>query len=851
MQDPFDANARSLYRKLQNARRRALLTILAERASEHGWRTFILVAFFAGIWLFQIQDMFGQIGAGLVLAVFFGGLGYFFFKDLRLLSYPGEAELDRRIEEDSLLEHRPITALKDTLSNAYKMESRELWQLSKHRAMELLVKIKPVLARSVVPMRDPYALRFAVLLFFGIGAFTAGADWKPRLAHGLVPFVFTSADGSKSGVRLIVTPPEYTGLAQMILEGKEDGELQIPVGSMLKATVHGGLGTPYLKIDGVGIPFDKASKGNYILELTVPNGANIKITQLMLPRASWTYKVTPDTAPTLVAREEATQLPEGSVRVPLTVEDDYGVKNLKMHVDLEKGAKQPQIGKAIDVVRSVLSSPKTPLDIKSTYDLTSHPWAGLPVVFTFVAEDELGQKSQPVEVHTILPERMFTHETAKQIIALRKKLILEPLESYPEIENALEDIQTMPNKWRRDNLVLLALRAASSRLYWAGPSIETAEGVAALLWDTALRIEDGNLSIAARNLRDAQMALENALSDPNTSAEELSMLMQNLRMAMAQYFMELQREMEKRIAEGKQIPFIPAEMLANTIDPETLAGMLQQMESQMMSGDRKSAQQLLSQLQNMMDMMSPSMAPLPPEVQKMIEAAKDLQEIIMHQQALLDQTSAQANVQTKADSIVRDFGVLLPENEDLIKGWGVDSMPPAPRKGPQNDAQSVIDTRENQKEQETVRYKLGQLMSKMGEIAKEIPENYGKAEQKMRDSSAELGDNRPAFSIPHQQEAIKLLKEAQKQMQQQMAQMIKKLTGMAFGGGSGLKYDPLGRPYGQGDNDGQSHGSNVKIPDEAEKKRAQEILRLIQKRAGEFDRPEGELEYYRRLLRQF
>ena len=37
----------------------------------------------------------------------------------------------------------------------------------------------------------------------------------------------------------------------------------------------------------------------------------------------------------------------------------------------------------------------------------------------------------------------------------------------------------------------------------------------------------------------------------------------------------------------------------------------------------------------------------------------------------------------------------------------------------------------------------------------------------------------------------------------------------------------------------------------AEQKKAQEILRLLRRRAGELDRPDVELEYYRRLLRQF
>ena len=76
---------------------------------------------------------------------------------------------------------------------------------------------------------------------------------------------------------------------------------------------------------------------------------------------------------------------------------------------------------------------------------------------------------------------------------------------------------------------------------------------------------------------------------------------------------------------------------------------------------------------------------------------------------------------------------------------------------------------------------------------------------------------------------------------------MKNMTGLSLGG---MKFDPLGRPY--GDNGNNLTGeSNVQIPDEAQRKQAQEIEHLIQRRSGELDRPDQELDYYRRLLRRF
>jgi hypothetical protein len=65
------------------------------------------------------------------------------------------------------------------------------------------------------------------------------------------------------------------------------------------------------------------------------------------------------------------------------------------------------------------------------------------------------------------------------------------------------------------------------------------------------------------------------------------------------------------------------------------------------------------------------------------------------------------------------------------------------------------------------------------------------------------------------------------------------------------KLDPLGRPMQEGNGPSWMPGSQVKIPDEAERKRVQEIQKMLRDRAGELERPDYELDYFRRLLKQF
>ena len=124
----------------------------------------------------------------------------------------------------------------------------------------------------------------------------------------------------------------------------------------------------------------------------------------------------------------------------------------------------------------------------------------------------------------------------------------------------------------------------------------------------------------------------------------------------------------------------------------------------------------------------------------------------------------------------------------------------------------------------------------------------GLAEQEMRSSAAMLGNNDPSLSAPHQEKAIKYLQDSMQQMSQQMAQMMKQMMMMAMGPG---KMDPLGRPLEEGKGPSWLPGSQVKIPDEAERKRVQEIQKLLRDRSGELERPDYELDYFRRLLKQF
>lgn len=117
---------------------------------------------------------------------------------------------------------------------------------------------------------------------------------------------------------------------------------------------------------------------------------------------------------------------------------------------------------------------------------------------------------------------------------------------------------------------------------------------AGYLWEIALGIEDGDLSLAERRLRDAQQALSDAL-ERNASDQEIAKLMQELRQAMQEYMQALAQQAAKdpRMA-GKMNP-------NNMLRQQDLERMMNQIENLARSGARDQARQMLSELQRMMN----------------------------------------------------------------------------------------------------------------------------------------------------------------------------------------------------------------------------------------------------------
>ncbi len=148
-------------------------------------------------------------------------------------------------------------------------------------------------------------------------------------------------------------------------------------------------------------------------------------------------------------------------------------------------------------------------DATTTADLSENAWAGARVTMTLHARDEGGNEgaSEPIEI--LLPQRPFVKPLARALVEQRRNLVLAP-DARARVETSLEALTIAPEHFGTNAGIYLGLHSALYRLKRARTDPELL-GVADYLWEMALRIEDGDLSDAERDLRAAQQQLREAL----------------------------------------------------------------------------------------------------------------------------------------------------------------------------------------------------------------------------------------------------------------------------------------------------------------------------------------------------
>jgi len=757
------------------------------------------------------------------------------------LRIPTRIEGLQRLDRLSGLPHRPATAVTDEMATTVGDSfSLALWRAHVERALTAARDLKPGFPVPRLAARDPYALRALVLVLLVATFFAAGGDRLRRIGAA---FDFQGmVTPANFRVDAWVTPPLYTGKSPLLLPGLRPGEpvpaaasYAVPIGSILVIRASGTSGLSVMakgELNEAPAGSRPPPAGTEEHRFTIDGGGSATIRGAG-ENVTWTFSAIPDRAPTITLAKDPESQPRGSMVLNYKVDDDYGVTEAQATFARKETA-GAQNQKA---ARPLYGPPEFPLVLpqartrngagQTIKDLTEHPFAGADLSLALVARDQAGNEGRSEPFSMKLPERPFFNLVARSLIELRRMLALDA-EVRPRVLVALDALTIAPERFTPENGVYLGLRS----LYWNLTNAKTDDElreVVSRMWAMAVSIEDGNMGDAAAQLRAAEEALRQAL-ERNASDEEIKRLTDQLRAAINNYLQALAREMRKN-PEQLARPLSPNSRVLRSQD---LQNLLNQLENLARSGNKEAARRLLQELQAMLDNLQ--MARPGGGADDDMRALDELAEMIQRQRQLRDRTYQQG--------------------QDMRRDR---------QRGQQGDPNQMGELREGQ---QSLRDRLSKLLEDLrqrGYGQKPLPgeqdgqqgqgdlDQLGRAGDAMGDAEGSLGEGNADSAVDSQGRAL----EAMRRGAQNLAQSMQQGRGMGQGPGQPGRLgqaranddtDPLGRPL-----RGREYGDDttVKVPGEIDVQRARRILEELRRRFGDMNRPQLELDYIERLLKDF
>ena len=548
--------------------------LLWEQFWPAAWPLLGFVGLFVAASLFGLWDWLPAWLHLILLFSFFSAFAWGVLWICRSVRLPDLASCINRLERKGGEIHRPVTSLLDAPATPLdESGARHLWDLHITRVSTAMRRLKVAWPAAARARHDRFGVRAAILLFVAIGFVVSGEEAPSRLAAAMDVRLAVFDPAELGTLTAWVTPPDYTGHAPIFLTNRPDAAdlarvshpFMVAEGSRFVARVHGGKAQPVLQelpvgsdsatSSGSAIPFQSVGDTNYSVEHEVLRAGPIQIFQSHAVLGQWEFGVIVDEAPQVGFSRAPQKTHKEVSRLGYHAEDDYGIAEIVTHIK-RSGGDSEMFTLALRVPGGVSRS----LEETSYLDLTPHPWAGLPVTIQLVARDVAGKSGESPWVNLLLPARAFKHPVAKAIIDQRRTLALG-LDGREAVGEALDIISQRPEEFGGDVVAYMSLRTAVTRL-GLHDDTKTRASVIDLLWEVALRIEDGTLSVAERDLRASEEALRDAL-DRNASNDEILELTRDLQRNLDQ-FLELLQSQGKQDEQG---PFGDSERAA--FDPDS------------------------------------------------------------------------------------------------------------------------------------------------------------------------------------------------------------------------------------------------------------------------------------------
>jgi uncharacterized protein (TIGR02302 family) len=876
-QDSLDTLLRGVARR----RRLAMLALWFERAWPALWPLIgVAGLFLCAAFLDLPRRLPGWAHVGL-LALFALAALVALRHAARRMAVPAPEAADRRMEQASGLPHRPLAVLTDRPAQP---GADSLWQAHVARAMRQVGRLRIGRPSPGMVLHDPRALRLGLVVLLAASLGIAGEQAPGRVLRAFQPVFGVQAIPPATQLQAWITPPAYTGQAPVFLK-PEGGPVTVPQDSRLVVNVTGGTGEPALTLGAKTAAFTRLDPTSFQADEALAASGRLAVTRGGAPLAAWDLTVVPNAAPVVRFPEPpaATRARIPQTRLPWQAAHAYGVVSLQAELTLRDRPEAPALVVPIQIPGG---STKDAKGIR-LQDLTAHPWAGLPVQAKLVGRDATGQAGTSETLGFDLPERRFQHPVARAILEVRKGLSLRPEERGPAILG-LELQARLDEVWKNDSGGLLNLESIITQLRH-DRAANTIDEVQSRIWQLALHLEEGAPERTARALEQARQAVREMLEAERRGEQidkaELDRRMQELQEA-------LQRHMEALADQNRRDPanqnFDPERQ--NRLDAQDMKRTAEQMRDDAREERMNEARDKMAELDRMMeDMQNPR---------------RERGQQTERQKARAEQRQRGERQMNAVQDMIRREGALL-DNAQQRGGQPEPQrpfMPPRPRAQAPQDAQRAQEQRaQDQRVQQALRRALGELMQQQGDLTGKIPPQLAEADAAMRDAVAALREGRDPAAAGAAQRAIEALQKGGREMSQEMAAQFGRggeedgeeqgdesgegsmmaegdQDGMGNGPGSQQmgpgdqrgerrgeraigrgrdvnrraddRRDPLGRHLREGTS-GSDESGDVQVPEQMEEARTRAIQEELRRRGADRGRPQPELDYIDRLLRQF
>ncbi|NAZ38002.1 TIGR02302 family protein [Rubellimicrobium sp. CFH 75288] len=783
--------------------------------------------------------------------------------------WPSRADALARL--DSTMPGRPLAALLDAQAvGRDDPASRAVWEA--HRArMEARAKG----ARAPAPdlrlaARDPYGLRYVALILLAAGLLF-GEAW--RMVRPGAPVALPGGGALAEGPvwEGWIAPPAHTGKPQLYLADLPPGSLAIPEGSRITIRLYGEVGA-------LSLSETVSARTGEVPPATAPEQSFEVVRDGRLAiegpgGAEWRVSVVPDEPPAVEVIGAVEADGRGQMALPFRATDDYGVVAGRAEIVLDLPAVErrhglipepdPREALVLDLPMP-FGGDRTAFEERLVDDLSQHPFANLPVTVTLVVEDAAGQEGRSEPVAMVLPGRRFFQPVARAVIEQRRDLLWTRANA-PRVAGLLRTIAHRPEDLFPDRALYLRLSYTIRRLSAMDPAAMTAEEqeeIAQALWDLAVQLEDGTLRDARERLERARERLSEAMRN-GASPEEIAELMDELRAATEDYL----RMLAENAQPGQQMADQPqgAQNQGQEITRDEIQALMDRIQELMEQGRMAEAAELMDQLNQLLENLQVTEGggggggpPRPGQ-----RSMEELRESLREQQDLSDEAFRDLQERFQPGRPRGEAGEQQGQQQGQQQGEQGQQGQNQPgqnqpggqggREGEGGEGSLAERQGELRRELERQRAELPGLTGEAAEAARRALE---RAEGAMRQAEEALGRGDLPGAIDRQAEAMDALREGMRNLGQALAENGRlpedRDTAQAGEQGQGRpvpgRRDPLGRQLGQGG----EFGTDQTLADREDmRRRAEELLAEIRRRAAEQERPREELDYLRRLLERF